>query len=148
MWMFTDHEISAAEHRVWFQKLSFDATRKTWIYEAGGRPIGVVNVTAIDHRLGSCSWGFYLGEENLPPGSGSAMGAAALDMIFRELGLTEVLGEAIETNEGSIAFHRKLGFTQTGLRPGGAVKNGKPVDVVQFSIQKKDWLAARGKKQP
>ena len=76
------------------------------------------------------------------------MGAAALDMIFRELGLTEVLGEAIETNEGSIAFHRKLGFTQTDRRSGAAVKDGKPVDVVQFSIQKKDWLAARGKKQP
>ena len=140
-WMFTDHEISEAEHRAWFQKLSFDATRKTWIYEEAGRPLGVVNVTGIDHGKGACSWGFYLGEDNLPPGTGSAMGAAALKKIFEQLGVTQVNGEAIATNDGSIAFHRKLGFSETGRRAGGAMKNGQPVDVVQFSILKRHWIA-------
>ena len=64
-----------------------------------------------DNSKTSCEWGFYLGEKNLPAGTGKIMGRMALNYAFtayREL--ITIKAEAKKSNPRSIQFHHDLGF--------------------------------------
>jgi UDP-4-amino-4,6-dideoxy-N-acetyl-beta-L-altrosamine N-acetyltransferase len=136
--MYTDHEIGRAEHRAWFDRLSADATRLTWIFERDAQPLGVVNVTDIEPR-GTCRWGFYIGEPASPKGSGLAMAVMALQSLFDERGMRKVTGEVIAFNEPSLRFHKRLGFVEEGRLRQQTLKNGRYEDVIIFSMLKEEW---------
>jgi UDP-4-amino-4,6-dideoxy-N-acetyl-beta-L-altrosamine N-acetyltransferase len=111
--MFTQHEISLDEHRNWFAKASQDSTRRLLIVEEGQHPIGYVQFSNVFNR-GIADWGFYA-RPDVPKGSGRKLGATALDYAFGALNLHKVCGQAINSNQASIAFHKRLGFTQEGV---------------------------------
>lgn len=135
---YSDHIISTAEHRAWFAHAEKEQKSLHFIFEYCRRPIGVVNVTAIDHDNKTCYWGFYLGETDLPKGCGSAMGFLALENIYETLGMDKVTGEAFAFNNESIAFHKRLGFVEERRR--GGVKNGRNEDIVVMRLSRADWL--------
>ncbi|GLI38490.1 UDP-4-amino-4,6-dideoxy-N-acetyl-beta-L-altrosamine N-acetyltransferase [Geobacter hydrogenophilus] len=139
--MYTDHIISPEEHAAWFERLGTNDTARTLIFEVDGRPLGVVNVTSIDRRNGTCHWGFYIGEADAPRGSGTALGYLGLDHIFGTLGIRKVIGEAFAFNEASIAFHRRLGFSQEGHFVQHVLKNGSYHDILSFALFREQWEA-------
>jgi UDP-4-amino-4,6-dideoxy-N-acetyl-beta-L-altrosamine N-acetyltransferase len=136
--MFTQHEITVAEHRAWFESASRDPRRHLLIFEAGGAPAGFVSF-ALGDEAGVADWGFYLAPE-AARGQGRALGTAALAFAFKELKVSKVRGEALEDNERSIKFHERLGFAREGLLRKDA--GGRPVGVVRFGLAASAWRGA------
>jgi len=137
-YMYTQHEITSAEHRAWFERASADPRRHLLIFESGGAPAGFVSFVLGD-EAGVADWGFYLAPE-AARGQGQALGAAALEFAFKELKLSTVCGEALEDNVRSIKFHERLGFAREGVLRKQAA--GREVGVVRFSLAAADWRRA------
>jgi UDP-4-amino-4,6-dideoxy-N-acetyl-beta-L-altrosamine N-acetyltransferase len=141
--MYTDHVITRDEHYAWFERVTRDNVSMHFVFECEDRPLGVVNVVDIDRRNLRCVWGFYIGEENAPRGSGTAMGYLALDHLFEKEGFHRIMGEALADNEASIKYHRRLGFVEEGRLVDHVVKNGRFTDVVSFALIDRVWRATR-----
>ncbi|MBV9080901.1 MAG: UDP-4-amino-4,6-dideoxy-N-acetyl-beta-L-altrosamine N-acetyltransferase [Elusimicrobia bacterium] len=137
--MYTDHVISPEEHRRWFAGLKGDSNRLYLIFEVNGRPAGLVDFALISDRK-EAVWGFYLGDEDAPTGSGQALGEQGLEFAFRGLNVEKVIGETFAFNERGIRFHERLGFKSLGILKGFKIKNGRAEDVVKFELSRQDWV--------
>ena len=137
--MFTDNIITMEEHIEWFKKVKRREHITSMIFEYNENPAGVVNFTGIDRIGRICSWGFYLGEDSLPPGTGLAMGYLGLEYAFDNLGVDKVYGEVLDSNTPSVFFHRKLGFVDKKYLPRHLFKSGKYEDVIFFILTKNAW---------
>jgi UDP-4-amino-4,6-dideoxy-N-acetyl-beta-L-altrosamine N-acetyltransferase len=141
--MYTDHVISWDEHRAWFERINKEKTSLHFIFEVSGRPLGVVNVTQLDRVNGKCVWGFYIGADDAPRGSGSAMGWLAIEHIIENLNFRKIIGEALADNEESIKYHLRLGFDEEGRLKEHVLKNGEYVDIVTFGLLDRRWRSIR-----
>lgn len=114
---FTTHEISAEEHRRWWEAVRADPARRTLIYERDGVPCGVVNF--FDHDLAgrSAMWGIYLDVEGLD--DDELLGAwwecerEAIDYAFGPMDLLVLRAEALVDNTAVRWLHRRYGFVET-----------------------------------
>jgi UDP-4-amino-4,6-dideoxy-N-acetyl-beta-L-altrosamine N-acetyltransferase len=138
--MFNDELITPEEHRAWFEKLQQGGDIHCLIFEQDGRPVGVVNVNQIDRRNGICHWGFYLGETDVPRGTGAAMGRLAFRQIFEVLGIRKLIGETFAFNVRSIDFHKRLGFSEEGCFRRQVLKGGRYEDVLSLALFREEWL--------
>jgi len=141
--MYTDHIITAAEHRAWFERLRGAEFPAALVFEYRGMPAGLKSFTRIDRGNNLCYWGFYLGESELPKGCGSAMGFLALEYAFERLALRKLCAEAFAFNEGSLKYHTRLGFSQEGRFVRHVLKNGRYEDVISFALFRDDWIASK-----
>ncbi|MFH1700238.1 MAG: UDP-4-amino-4,6-dideoxy-N-acetyl-beta-L-altrosamine N-acetyltransferase [Candidatus Zixiibacteriota bacterium] len=137
--MYTSHIISFDEHQKWFEKISAEKKSLHFIFETNGIPLGVVNITNIDNENKKCVWGFYIGAENAPRGSGSAMGFFALEHLFEKLEFHRIVGEAFAFNSDSVKYHKRLGFIEEGRLRDYVLKDGKYEDVVTLAILEDGW---------
>lgn len=142
-WMYTTHEIGMDEHRRWFEAAASDAHKHLLIYELDGTPCGFVNLSRI-RGTDIAEWGFYLAP-SAPAGAGQGLGEAALEHAFAVLGLHKVSGHALATNERSMRFHRRLGFSDEGVRRDHHLADdGVRHSVACFGLLRDDWRASRG----
>lgn len=141
--MYSDHSITLAEHRQWFQRSVKDPNRQALLLVYRNQPIGVVNFTNIDRENGRCEWGFYIGDETAPKGSGTIMGWLALDTIFNDPGMHKVCSEIIATNRISYLFHQKLGFVTEGRLADHVRKNNVYQDVIRMALFAEGWVRVR-----
>jgi UDP-4-amino-4,6-dideoxy-N-acetyl-beta-L-altrosamine N-acetyltransferase len=141
--MYSDHVISPEEHRAWFVRETNRDDCHHLVFECDGRPVGVVNVTQVEPRHRRCHWGFYLGEEHLPKGCGTAMGVLALDFIFDNLQLNKVVGEVLASNTASLKYHHRLGFVDEGRLVAHVNKGGRFEDVVTLAHFADQWRLVR-----
>jgi len=137
--MFSNHVISSDEHRSWFESLNKKDASVFLLFEYERKPAGLVYFTDIDRANGTCYWGFYLGSEDLPAGTGSLLGVLGIDYAFEQLRMRKICGKTFAYNTGGVKFHRKLGFHQEGRLVKHFQKNGKFEDVIFFSLFKEDW---------
>jgi UDP-4-amino-4,6-dideoxy-N-acetyl-beta-L-altrosamine N-acetyltransferase len=135
--MFSANPISAQEHLAWFDRTNRDPQRRLLIFERGGVPSGFVQFGPFD-PAGAAPWGFYVAP-GAAAGTGTALGAAALDFAFGELGLHKVSGEALAHNERSIRFHLRLGFNQEGRLIARHFDGRDHHDVLRFGLLAVDW---------
>jgi UDP-4-amino-4,6-dideoxy-N-acetyl-beta-L-altrosamine N-acetyltransferase len=138
--MYSDHLISLQEHKAWFEKINRDKSVICKIFEYEGIPLGVVNFTQFDKSSNRCSWGFYIGEEMAPKGSGMAMGYLALQHIFEEVNIYKLCAEVLTFNEKSLRYHKKLGFSEEGRFVNHVYKNEQYHDVIPFAHFFERWL--------
>jgi UDP-4-amino-4,6-dideoxy-N-acetyl-beta-L-altrosamine N-acetyltransferase len=141
--MYNSKLISLPEHHAWFERMKTSNSANSFIFEQNGLPTGVVNFTKLDRENGICEWGFYLGRTDLPSGMGTCMGAIALDYAFERLELRKVLGEVLDYNQHSRAFHQKLGFKQEGRLKAHFWKNDAYCDIYCYAIFRDEWLSCR-----
>ena len=139
--MYTEHEISLEEHKLWFCKTQQKGYGgKHFIFCLDEHPLGVVNFTAISREHKRLNWGFYLGEEEAPRGSSSVMGFLALREAFENMQMHKVVGEVLENNEKSLRYHQRLGFLQEGCLKEHIFKEKEGyLDVVCFGYLSKQW---------
>jgi len=141
--MFTSHEITADEHRAWFDRVGDDPQSRWFIYEdPHGAPQGVVYFTQLRAENKSAFWGFYSGTSR-KRGTGTKMGLEALDKAFGEMCLHKLNADVVCGNDPSISFHKKLGFSQEGLFRDYHYDGEKYVDVVRLGILATEWAAKR-----
>lgn len=112
-YMFSQHEITLAEHQRWFARTLLDPKWHLMVFEVNQQPLGFVNFAEAGSG-GIADWGFYAAPD-APKGSGRQLGCAALNHAFTKLKLHKVCGQALAYNERSIHFHQSLGFQQEGI---------------------------------
>lgn len=138
--MFTDRIITMDEHLRWYGNFEHNkAESQHFIFEYYGAPLGQVNITMIDERNKRCYWGFYIGEDHAPHGSGMAMGYMVLQYIFETRGMHKLCSEAISDNSASIKYQKKLGFVEEGYFKEHILKKERYHDIVCLALLSKDW---------
>ena len=136
-YMYTQHVISQEEHSRWFEKRSTDPDYHLLIFEAESTPQGFISIHLIAPG-GIADWGFYAAPD-APKGTGSQLGQAALHYAFVDSGLHKLCGQALAFNEGSIRYHRSLGFTQEGILRKQHFDGQHYYDLVCFGLLASEW---------
>lgn len=137
-YMFTQHEIGLDEHRNWFEKVSQDPRRRLLIVEEDKQAIGYVQFSKVEDG-GVADWGFYA-RPDAPKGTGRKLGVMALNHAFGPLKLHKVCGQAIASNQASIAFHQRLGFVLEGVLRDQQRINGAYHSLHCFGLLATEWL--------
>jgi len=118
--LFGPTPIARPDHDRWFDRLSGDRSRRSWIVEADDRPVGLVNLTGITEPGGTCVWGGYVADpQDRGRGVGRLMVDFGLDQAFETLGVENVTLEAYVDNEAAVSLYRSVGFTTVGERTEG-----------------------------
>lgn len=143
-WMYTDHEIGAVEHARWFAAALRDGTRRYWIIEADGRPVGLVNLYDIERAGQTAGFAYYLAEDAARGARvASRAGLQVLETAFGELGLQRLWAEALAENAASIGYLGSLGFAPVEVLKARTPKAGFSGDVVRLALAAEAWPAAR-----
>ncbi|WP_368449527.1 UDP-4-amino-4,6-dideoxy-N-acetyl-beta-L-altrosamine N-acetyltransferase [Cobetia amphilecti] len=142
-YMYTQHEISEGEHRAWFKRSQHDPNRHLMLAEANGQPFGFVSIQLENDEPHRAVWGFYLAPE-APRGSGQALGGVALAFAFDQLGLHKLCGEALASNQRSLAFHERFGFVRESLLRDHHFDGNTYHDVIGFGLFRSEWQLQQG----
>lgn len=135
--MYTQHEITLDEHRQWFERAQQDPRKHLLLFEFDLQPLGFINFNDLAQG-GIAEWGFYAAP-HAPKGSGRRLGRAALDHAFGSLKFHKVYGQVLASNEGSIGFHRSLGFQQEGILRDHHFDGLGFHDVICFGLLSHEW---------
>lgn len=141
--MYHDHLITKEEHGRWFQKLMEGKESQFLLFEHRATPVGVVSFSQIDRKNGNGNWGFYIGEENTPKGTGFCMGVLGIGYAFEKMNLRKLYGEVFAFNASSIRFHKRLGFQLEGQLRRHVLKQGKYEDILLFALFREEWLESK-----
>jgi UDP-4-amino-4,6-dideoxy-N-acetyl-beta-L-altrosamine N-acetyltransferase len=136
-YMYTQHEITLAEHERWFEAASRDPGKHLLIFELDSQALGFVNFTEVA-RGGIADWGFYAAPD-APKGSGRRLGQAALNYAFSDIKLHKVCGNALANNQRSIQMHQSLGFRQEGILRDQHFGGECYYHVVCFGLLSTEW---------
>jgi UDP-4-amino-4,6-dideoxy-N-acetyl-beta-L-altrosamine N-acetyltransferase len=139
--MYTDHVIGAEEHERWLESALRDPAAVYRIFEYRDCAAGFVSFTAISRPHRRCHWAFYLGETDVPRGTGAAMEFLALSHAFEILQVDKLCCEVFAFNSGVLKLHEKFGFVEEGRLARHYVKNGRPEDVVCLAKFRVAWEA-------
>jgi UDP-4-amino-4,6-dideoxy-N-acetyl-beta-L-altrosamine N-acetyltransferase len=137
--MLSQHEITLAEHRAWFDRASRDETRALLVIEEYGGPLGCVIFSGVEKNA-TADWSFYSAPGS-PAGTGTRICATALDFAFSELRLHKVAGQVLDFNLASIRIHQRLGFTREGSLREHSLINGTHHNLFCFGVLSSEWLA-------
>lgn len=135
--MFSQHEITLIEHKVWFEKTYQDPRKHLLIFEVNHQSIGFVNFSETGSE-GTAEWGFYTAPD-APSGSGQQLGNAALRHAFFSLNLQKICGQALEHNSRSIRMHKSLGFKQEGILCNQHFDGETYHNIICFGLLRNDW---------
>lgn len=137
--MYTDHLISPDEHAQWFARAINDPGACHLIFELQKRPVGVVSFTAINPAHERCTWAFYLGETDVPRGTGSAMEFLALTHAFETMHIRKLCCEVFAFNSSVIRLHEKFGFQIEGRFVRHYLKAKQYEDIVCMARFSASW---------
>lgn len=136
-YMYTQHEISLAEHVAWFERASQDPHKHLLMFQVDGIARGFVNLSE-KAASGVADWGFYIAPE-APKGTGRQLGQTALNHAFDNLFLHKICGQTLAFNERSIKFHRDLGFQQEGVLRDQHYDGNNYSAVICFGLLNAEW---------
>lgn len=143
-YMYSDHHISEGEHARWFGSAMTDPTKRYWIIELDGAPVGLANLYDISEAQRRAYWAFYLAS---PEVRGRGVGAFTerfvLRHVFEELGFDKLCCEVLATNAGVVKMHQRYGFQVDGTLRQHVVKAGERVDVVTMSLLRDEFNTGR-----
>ena len=92
-----------------------DTLQFFWAIETlGGTLIGSCNTHGVDHRNGCFEYGISIFREQRGHGYAGDAILVILRFYFEELRFNKANATVFAFNEGSLALHRKLGFTEEG----------------------------------
>lgn len=138
--MYNNQIISLEEHKKWFRKISQSDSDQYYTFVFNDKPVGLVYFNDIDKKNKHCFWGFYIGDTNVPKGSGTAMGYLGLNIAFENLDMNKIYGEVLSINERSIIFHEKLGFIREGHFRKHILRENNYLDVYRYGLLKDEWV--------
>ena len=144
-WMYSDHEISRPEHDRWFAGIAGDPTRRYWIIELDGEPVGLANLADISTAHRKAAWAYYLASPSIRGlGVGSFVEFQVIEHVFGVLKLDKLWCEVLASNEAVWKLHMLHGFEREALFRRHVIKNGQPVDVIGLGLLAEDWATRRG----
>lgn len=133
-----------AAHVRWLDALPADASRRHWVIEYRGRPVGSAYLTEIVRPLDRAMFGMYVADEGARLlGVGAAAEFLALDHAFGPLGLQKVSCEVFAVNPAPRRMHARMGFKSEGVLRRHAQCDGVWTDVHRLSVLVEEWDATR-----
>jgi UDP-4-amino-4,6-dideoxy-N-acetyl-beta-L-altrosamine N-acetyltransferase len=142
--MRSDRPIPPEEHDRWFAELLAREDRLFYVFEKWGKPLGIMRFSDVSRENGTCSWGFYLGERNLPRGTGTYLACLGLMQAFDVEGFRKVCAEVLSSNVASYRLHKKMGFRLEGCLRRHIRRGAGYEDVFLFALFKEDWDGRKG----
>ena len=136
-YMYTQHEITLAEHQRWFERCATDSKKHLLVFEANQQPMGFVNFNESESG-GIADWGFYAAPD-APKGIGRQLGSTALNYAFNQLRLHKICGQALAYNQRSVKFHQAQGFQQEGVLRDQHFDGERYHHVICFGLLGHDW---------
>lgn len=144
-WMYSDHTITAEEHRAWVERMRDDPTEVIFgVATDDGTLCGSVAVNHVDLRHRKADWAFYL-SDNAPYGCAAAVEFALINFAFDGLGLEKLNCEVIEGNEAVVKLHKKFGFSEEGVRRENILKAGHRIGVILLGLTRDEWAKNKGR---
>lgn len=137
--MINNQCISWKAHCAWFENLQHRKDREFLLFSIDDRKVGIVSFVDINLDNQNCSWGFYVGEETTPKGTGTLMAYYALNYIFDKYNLHKINSQVFQFNEASVGFHENLKFTYTGVLKDEILRESEYQNLILFSLFKNDW---------
>ncbi len=141
--LFNSTEVTPAQHARWFASAATDPSVARLLFAIAGRPMGFLNVYAIDETNGRCSLGYYVGVDDAPRGTGSALLFLGLEEVFERRGLRKVTCEIIVGNAPSLGLMRRFAFALEGRLKEHVRRDGRREDVELYALFDDDWRAAK-----
>ena len=106
-----------------------------------GALVGTVGTFLTDHRAGRFGYGIGINPEHKGRGYGSDAVPLLLNFMFGERRFNKCEATVWAFNEPSLAFHRKLGFTEEGRLREHEFFAGRHHDVVVFGMTAAEFAA-------
>jgi len=104
-------------------------------------PIGWVSLRIAEASRISAEIGYSVVREHRSKGIATEAVAGVVDEGFRRARLREIRAYCLPENLSSRAVLRNNGFEERGTLPRGATVQGKPVDVIQYALNRERWSA-------
>ena len=129
----TQHEITADEHRQWWERVQADPTRLVLIYERNSIGSGVVAFFDLDEDAKTGWWSYFLDNAGLEE-RGEMFPAwisiqrEARKYAMRELALAELHAETLTSNASAAEFNARQGFTEVERYE--RLVEGEPIEVI------------------
>ncbi len=143
-YMYSEHEITPAEHAAWLRRALEGGDRRFWIIALDGAPVGLANLARIDAANAKCEWAYYLADPaTRGRGVGSVVEWLVLGFVFERLGLNRLWCEVLVENAAVWGLHERFGFVREALLRAHVRKAGVFRDVVGLGMLSADWPAAR-----
>jgi len=139
--MISTAEISASDQLRWFEELQKDKQRQYFVFYQDLRPAGMLYFTDISET--ECSWGCYLGEDAVWPGSGLLLEVAALDFAFNILRVERLNAEVFEFNIPAIKMHQLFEYSHQDTQADQHYRDGVSCPLLKYFYLRKDWLEKR-----
>ena len=142
--MYTQRPIAWSDHHSWLESLATDQSRRHWVIEFNGRPVGTTYFTEIDRLNQRAIFGMYVADDGARLlGVGAAAEWLSLNEAFGALDLQKVSCEIFASNEAPLRMHIRMGFKLEGLLRRHARFDNGWVDVHRVSLLREEWHAAR-----
>lgn len=141
--MLTNSIISSEQQIKWFESLASDKSRLYFVFFQDENPIGMLYF--VDITKEDCSWGCYIGEEAVWPGSGLLLEVAALDFALKKLSLEQLNAEVFDFNFAPQKMHKIFGYTSVDAAESTIEREGKEHLLFKFRYKKTDWIKNREK---
>ena len=141
--MLTNSIISSEQQIKWFESLVADKSRLYFVFFQNENPIGMLYF--VDITKEDCSWGCYIGEEAVWPGSGLLLEVAALDFALKKLSLEQLNAEVFDFNFAPQKMHKIFGYTSVDATENTIEREGKEHVLFKFQYKKTDWINNREK---
>jgi UDP-4-amino-4,6-dideoxy-N-acetyl-beta-L-altrosamine N-acetyltransferase len=138
-YMYNNRVIAWQEHCDWYESLKNRNDCDFQIFSFENHDIGIVSFSNIDLHHRRCNWGFYIGEDHTPKGMGTLMAYCGLEYAFDKYQLNKIIGEVLDFNKSSIAFHKQLCFKEEGVLKAYILRHETYYDVNLFGLLKRDW---------
>jgi len=115
-WMYTDHEITDAEHESFIVRLKDDERNYYWLVkDDNGIGLGVISLNKVDRQNSNAYLGIYTAPVEFAPVTGSRLISGIKHLAFRVLKLHTLKLEVIDENARAKKFYLKAGFQEEGL---------------------------------
>jgi UDP-4-amino-4,6-dideoxy-N-acetyl-beta-L-altrosamine N-acetyltransferase len=134
---FTTHEISAEEHRRWWDVVRQDPSRRVLIYERAGVAAGVVTFSGLDGEV--VEWSKYLDVDGIGSQRSTAWAGLeheAIDYAFDVLDVSRLGAATLASNTPVLRLHQQVGFTE--VRRYVRKVDGEPREVVWNELTRAD----------
>lgn len=129
----------------WFRWLRQQRTCRAWIMEAGGRPVGEVELAQINYRNGTAEIRICIGEKDCwGRGLGSDAMVHSLHYAFETLNLKSIYLRVFATNTRAIRLYERLGFRKEAVLPPSS-RRQDPAPVVLMSLSRHRWALGQRK---
>lgn len=123
----------------WFRGLKKQRTVLAWIVEAGGRPVGEVELAQINYRNGTAEIRICIGEKECwSRGFGSDALIHSLGHAFEGLNLKAIYLRVFATNARAIRLYERLGFRKEAILP-PSTRRQDPAPVVLMNLSRQRW---------